>query len=90
MQGSYLRKWCSFMSFNGERVLLCLYKINIGNLVMVWKNLLCFQKFHKMVSFRYMFAVDGEENVVAMAHFRFDTDDDIEVLYWWDVLQWEK
>lgn len=34
---------------------------------------------------RYLFAVDGDANVVAMSHFRFDVDDDVEVLYCYEI-----
>jgi len=36
-----------------------------------------------LLSFRrYLMAFDGEKNIVAMSHFRFDLDEDVEVIYW--------
>ncbi|XP_057315190.1 N-alpha-acetyltransferase 40-like [Hydractinia symbiolongicarpus] len=34
---------------------------------------------------RYLFALDGEDNVIAVAHFRFDVDDEVEVLYCYEI-----
>lgn len=36
-------------------------------------------------SARYLFAIDGDANVVAMSHFRFDVDDELEVLYCYEI-----
>jgi len=34
---------------------------------------------------RYLFAVDGEKNIVGVSHFRFDLDEDDEVLYCYEI-----
>jgi len=34
---------------------------------------------------RYLYALDGEKNIVAMTHFRFDVDDDVEVIYCYEI-----
>ena len=39
-------------------------------------------KEYNLYFYRYLLAVDGEKNIIAMSHFRFDVDEDVEVLYW--------
>lgn len=34
---------------------------------------------------RYLFAMDGEKNIVGMSHFRFDLDEEVEVLYCYEI-----
>lgn len=34
---------------------------------------------------RYLFAIDGEKNIVGMSHFRFDVDEDDEVIYCYEI-----
>jgi len=34
---------------------------------------------------RYLLAVDGEKNIVGMSHFRFDVDEDDEVIYCYEI-----